>query len=116
MTGQQILMIVGDVGEDYEIMVPFQALQAVGHEVHAVCPEKEDGETGKTAIHDFRGDQTYLETRGNDFALTHALDTLDTPDADATVLPAGPSYTLLHGAAHSLATVYAVFVADLLTA
>src|SRR6056297_3468950 len=71
MTGQRILMIVGDFGEDYEIMVPYQALQAVGHEVHAVCPEREGGETVKTAVHDFRGDQTYLETRGHDFELTH---------------------------------------------
>jgi protease I len=71
MSSKQILMIVGDFGEDYEIMVPFQALQAVGHDVHAVCPEKDGGETVKTAIHDFRGDQTYLEERGHDFELTH---------------------------------------------
>jgi protease I len=37
-------MLVGDFGEDYEIMVPFQALQAVGHTVHAVCPDKNSGD------------------------------------------------------------------------
>jgi protease I len=86
---KQILMIVGDFGEDYEIMVPFQALQAVGHEVHAVCPEKEDGETVKTAIHDFRGDQTYLEERGHDFQLTATMADVDPSDYDALVVPGG---------------------------
>jgi protease I len=71
ISSKRILLIVGDFGEDYEIMVPFQALQAVGHDVHAVCLEKDGGETVKTAIHDFRGDQTYLEERGHDFELTH---------------------------------------------
>jgi len=100
-------MIVGDFGEDYEIMVPFQALQAVGHEVHAVCPEKEDGETVKTAIHDFRGDQTYLETRGHDFALTHGFDEIDPADYDALVVPGGRAPRvpprLRRGARHSAA-------------
>ena len=76
-------MIVGDFGEDYEIMVPYQALQAVGHEVHAVCPDREGGETVKTAIHDFRGDQTYLEERGHNFELTHGFDEVDPADYDA---------------------------------
>ena len=77
MTGKKLLQLVGDFGEDYEIMVPYQALTMVGHEVHAVCPEKEAGETVKTAIHDFRGDQTYLEERGHDFALTHGFDDIE---------------------------------------
>jgi len=47
----------GDYVEDYEVMVPFQ-LQMVGHTVHAVCPDKKDGETVRTAVHDFEGDQT----------------------------------------------------------
>ncbi|MCT7978268.1 DJ-1/PfpI family protein, partial [Laspinema olomoucense] len=59
MTGKRILMLVGDYVEDYEVMVPFQALQMVGHIVHAVCPDKTAGETVRTAIHDFEGDQTY---------------------------------------------------------
>src|SRR6056297_2836586 len=94
MDGKKLLMIVGDFGEDYEIMVPFQALQAVGHEVDAVCPEKEAGETVKTAVHDFRGDQTYVESRGHDFQLTAAFDEVDPADYDGLVLPGGraPEY------------------------
>jgi protease I len=94
MSAKQILLLTGDFGEDYEIMVPFQALQMVGHEVHAVCPEKEAGETVKTAIHDFRGDQTYMEDRGHDFELTATLADVDPADYDALVVPGGraPEY------------------------
>jgi len=65
----KILMLVGDFVEDYELMVPFQALQVAGHGVQAVCPDKRAGEKVRTAIHDFEGDQTYTEKRGHDFAL-----------------------------------------------
>ncbi|MFW5924080.1 MAG: DJ-1/PfpI family protein [archaeon] len=94
MTGKNVLMIVGDFGEDYETMVPFQALQMVGHDVDAVCPEKEAGETVKTAIHDFRGDQTYLEERGHDFEVTASIESIDPADYDALVVPGGraPEY------------------------
>ncbi len=71
---KKILMLVGDFGEDYEIMVPFQALQAVGHTVEAVCPGKQKGDKIRTAIHDFEGDQTYSEKRGHDFTLNAAFD------------------------------------------
>ena len=96
--GKEILMIVGDFGEDYEIMVPFQALQAVGHEVDAVCPEREAGETVKTAIHDFRGDQTYLEERGHDFQLNATMSDVDPADYDGLVVPGGraPEYLRTH--------------------
>jgi protease I len=91
---KDILMIVGDFGEDYEIMVPFQALEMVGHNVHAVCPDKEAGETIKTAIHDFRGDQTYLEERGHNFELTATMDEIDPTEYDALCVPGGraPEY------------------------
>ncbi|WP_327052055.1 DJ-1/PfpI family protein [Halomicrococcus gelatinilyticus] len=94
MDGKKLLMIVGDFGEDYEIMVPFQALKAVGHEVDAVCPERGEGDTVKTAVHDFRGDQTYLESRGHDFALTADFEAVDPADYDGLVLPGGraPEY------------------------
>ncbi|WP_436928919.1 DJ-1/PfpI family protein [Halosimplex halobium] len=90
----KLLLITGDFGEDYEVMVPFQALQAVGHEVDAVCPDREAGETVKTAVHDFRGDQTYLEERGHDFELTATLSAVDPADYDGLVLPGGraPEY------------------------
>ncbi|WP_144900964.1 DJ-1/PfpI family protein [Halobellus captivus] len=92
--GKQILMIVGDFGEDYETMVPYQALEMVGHDVDTVCPDKEAGEKIKTAIHDFRGDQTYLETRGHDFEVNATMDDIDPADYDALVVPGGraPEY------------------------
>jgi putative intracellular protease/amidase len=43
MATKKILMLVGDFVEDYEVMVPFQALQMVGHTVHAVCPVRKPG-------------------------------------------------------------------------
>jgi protease I len=76
----KVLMILGDFTEDYEAMVPFQALQMIGFEVDAVCPGKRKGETLKTAIHDFEGDQTYSEKPGHlfrlnaDFAMIEAED------------------------------------------
>jgi protease I len=109
MTAKRILMIVGDFGEDYEIMVPFQALQAVGHEVHAVCPERSAEETVKTAIHDFRGDQTYLEERGHDFQLTHGFDDVDPADYDALVVPGGRAPEYLRGYDEVLDTVQHFF-------
>ena len=92
--GKDILMIVGDFGEDYEIMVPYQALEMVGHNVDAVCPEKEAGETVKTAIHDFRGDQTYLEERGHNFELSATMADIDPTEYDALCVPGGraPEY------------------------
>ena len=64
MAAKKILMLVGDFVEDYEVMVPFQALLMVGHTVHAVCPGKKSGDFVATCIHDFEGDQTYTEKRG----------------------------------------------------
>ncbi|GAB3028058.1 DJ-1/PfpI family protein [Natronobiforma cellulositropha] len=94
MTEHTILMLAGDYVEDYEIMVPFQALQMVGHEVHAVCPEKEAGDTCPTAIHDFEGDQTYTEKPGHNFELNHDFDAVDPAAYDALVVPGGraPEY------------------------
>lgn len=95
---KKILMIAGDFGEDYETMVPFQMLQMVGHTVHAVCPDKQAGETVKTAIHDFEGDQTYTEKPGHNFALNATFDDVDASDYDALVLPGGraPEYLRLN--------------------
>ena len=66
---KKLLMIVGDFAEDYETMVPFQALQMVGLTVHAVCPGKKAGDSIATAIHDFEGHQTYTEKPGHRFSL-----------------------------------------------
>ena len=97
MTEAKLLMIVGDYVEDYEAMVPFQALQAVGHIVHAVCPGKKAGDKVRTSIHDFEGDQTYSEKRGHDFALNATFDSVNVADYDGLVLPGGraPEYLRL---------------------
>jgi protease I len=94
MAGKKILMICGDYCEDYETMVPFQALLAVGHVVHAVCPDKAAGDTIKTAIHDFEGAQTYSEKPGHNFALNATFAQVKAVDYDALVLPGGrgPEY------------------------
>ena len=97
MAGKKLLMIVGDFVEDYEVMVPFQALQAVGHEVHAVCPGKKRGDSVATAIHDFEGDQTYSEKPGHGFGLNATFADIDPSDFDALVVPGGraPEYLRL---------------------
>ncbi|MFP4144619.1 MAG: DJ-1/PfpI family protein [Phycisphaeraceae bacterium] len=98
MAAKKILMLVGDYVEDYEVMVPFQALQMVGHTVHAVCPDKQRGEQVMTAIHDFEGAQTYSEKPGHAFALSASFDDVDPADYDALVVPGGraPEYLRLN--------------------
>lgn len=95
---KKILMLVGDYGEDYETMVPFQALLAVGHQVHAVCPDKRAGETVHTAIHDFEGAQTYSEKPGHNFALNYTFANVKEENYDALVIPGGraPEYLRLN--------------------
>ncbi len=97
MASKKILMIVGDFVEDYEVMVPFQALLMVGHTVHAVCPNKRAGDKVRTAIHDFEGDQTYSEKPGHNFALNANFGGLNAEDYDALVIPGGraPEYLRL---------------------
>ena len=95
---KRILMLVGDYAEDYETMVPFQTLLAVGHTVHAVCPGKKAGERIRTAIHDFEGDQTYSEKRGHDFTLNATFDEVRADDYAALVISGGraPEYLRLN--------------------
>jgi protease I len=95
---KKILMLVGDFVEDYEVMVPFQALQIAGHKVDAVCPEKKAGDKVRTAIHDFEGDQTYTEKRGHDFALNATFADVKPENYDALVVPGGraPEYIRLN--------------------
>jgi protease I len=98
MKSAKILVLTGDFVEDYEIMVPFQALQMVGHVVEAVCPGKKKGEQVRTAIHDFEGDQTYSEKRGHDFTLNATFDDVNPASYDALVIPGGraPEYLRLN--------------------
>lgn len=98
MATKKILMLVGDFVEDYEVMVPFQALLMVGHTVHAVCPGRKAGDKVRTAVHDFEGDQTYSEKPGHNFALNATFAEVRPEDYDALVLPGGraPEYLRLN--------------------
>lgn len=90
--------------EDYEVMVPFQSLLALGYTVDAVSPGKTEGETCPTAIHDFEGAQTYSEKPGHNFILTATFDQIKVEEYDALVIPGGraPEYLALDGAVLSL--------------
>jgi len=98
MAAKKILFLVGDFVEDYEIMVPFQALAAVGHHVFAVCPGKKPGDFVRTAVHDFEGDQTYSEKPGHNFTLNADFDAVKVENYDALVIPGGraPEYLRLN--------------------
>jgi protease I len=98
MSQKRLLMLVGDYVEDYEVMVPFQALLMVGHVVDAVCPNKRAGESVRTAIHDFEGDQTYSEKRGHNFTLNATFAEVKPESYDALVIPGGraPEYIRLN--------------------
>lgn len=97
MAKKKILFLTGDYAEDYETMVPFQMLMMVGHEVHAVCPNKKKGETIMTAIHDFDGYQTYSERQGHHFELNASFEDIDIKSYDALVIAGGraPEYLRL---------------------
>ncbi len=98
MKSAKLLLLAGDFVEDYEIMVPFQALQMVGHTVDAVCPGKKKGDQVRTSIHDFEGDQTYSEKRGHNFTLNATFDEIDPAQYDGLVIPGGraPEYLRLN--------------------
>ncbi len=97
MAAKKILFLTGDFAEDYETMVPFQALLAIGHHVDTVCPGKRAGEKVKTAIHDFEGDQTYTEKPGHQFTLNATFDEADATGYDALAIAGGraPEYLRL---------------------
>ncbi|MCC5883680.1 MAG: DJ-1/PfpI family protein [Halomonas sp.] len=98
MSAKRLLLLCGDFAEDYETMVPFQALQAVGHRVDAVCPDKRAGDSIATAIHDFEGDQTYSEKPGHRFTLNADFAEVDPSDYDGLVIAGGraPEYLRLN--------------------
>lgn len=95
---KKVLFLTGDYTEDYETMVPFQMLEMVGYEVHTVCPDKKKGDTVKTAIHDFEGDQTYSEKPGHNFALNYNFDDVNPSDYAGLVIAGGraPEYLRLN--------------------
>jgi protease I len=95
---KKILFLTGDYAEDYETMVPFQMLQMIGYEVHAVCPDKKKGDMVRTAIHDFEGDQTYSEKRGHNFQLNYSFNEVNPSDYEGFVIAGGraPEYLRLN--------------------
>lgn len=95
---KKVLFLTGDFAEDYETMVPFQMLLMVGYDVHAVCPDKKKGDTIKTAIHDFEGDQTYTEKPGHNFALNYSFSDVDPSEYAGLVIAGGraPEYLRLN--------------------
>jgi protease I len=100
MPVKKVLLLVGDYVEDYEVMIPFQALRMVGHRVDAVCPGKKAGDTVRTAVHDFEGDQTYSERLGHNFTLNATFAEVRPEGYDALVIPGGraPEYLRLNKA------------------
>ena len=98
MAAKNILILAGDFVEDYELMVPYQMLVMVGHNVHVVCPDKKAGDKVRTAVHDFEGDQTYSEKPGHNFVLNFDFEKVDTKNYDALVIPGGraPEYIRLY--------------------
>ena len=98
MSAPRLLLLAGDFVEDYEIMVPFQALQMVGCRVDAVCPGKKSGDQVRTSVHDFEGDQTYTEKRGHNFTLNASFDQINPADYTGLVVPGGrsPEYLRLN--------------------
>lgn len=112
MAAKRILMLVGDYVEDYEVMVPFQALLMVGHTVHAVCPGKTAGQTVRTAVHDFEGDQTYSEKPGHNFSLNADFASVKAEDYDALLIPGGRAPEYLRLNPEVLALVQAINAAD----
>lgn len=95
---KKILMLVGDFTEDYETMVPFQALSMLGYQVDAVCPDKKPGDVVRTAVHDFLGDQTYTEKPGHNFAITADFAAVNTADYAGLFITGGrvPEYIRLN--------------------
>lgn len=98
MPAKRLLLLAGDYVEDYEIMVPFQALQMIGYAVDAVCPGKRAGEQVRTCVHDFEGDQTYSEKRGHNFTLNATFDEINPAHYDGLIVPGGraPEYLRLN--------------------
>jgi len=95
---KKVLFLTGDFTEDYETMVPFQMLEMVGYEVHAVCPDKKKGDQIKTAIHDFEGDQTYSEKPGHNFTINYSFSDIKVDDYNGLVIAGGraPEYLRLN--------------------
>ena len=94
MPGKKILMLTGDFTEEYEIFVIQQGMEAVGHTVHVICPDKKKGDILKTSLHDFEGHQTYTEKLGHDFVINKTFSEVSPEEYDAVYCAGGrgPEY------------------------
>lgn len=94
MPGKKILMLCGEFTEEYEIFVFQQGMEAVGHTVHVICPDKKKGEMIQTSLHDFEGHQTYIERFGHlaEINKTFSEVVLDEYDAVYCAGGRGPEY------------------------
>ncbi len=88
---KKVLLIVGDYVEDYEAMVPFQAMGSVGIQVDAIAPDRKSGDVVPTAVHDFTGDQTYKELRGHNFMINKDFESVDPEEYDGLYIAGGRS-------------------------
>jgi protease I len=99
MSEKNVLFLVGDYAEDYEAMVPYQALEMVGCDVDTVCPEKTADDEIRTAVHDTEeGVQTYSEKPGHRFQLNANFDAVDVSDYDGLLITGGraPEYLRMY--------------------
>ena len=94
MSGKKILMLTGESTEEYEIYVFQQGMEAVGHTVHVVCPDKKAGDFIKTSLHDFEGDQTYTEKLGHYAEINKTFSEINVEEYDAVYAAGGrgPEY------------------------
>jgi protease I len=94
MAGKKILMLVGEFTEEYEIFVFQQGMEAVGHTVHVVCPDKKAGDKIQTSLHDFEGHQTYTEKYGHFADINKTFAEVNPADYDAVYCAGGrgPEY------------------------
>jgi protease I len=94
MSGKKILMLCGEFTEEYEIFVFQQGMEAVGHTVHVVCPDKNAGEMIQTSLHDFEGHQTYIERFGHLAEINKTFSEIDPAEYDAVYCAGGrgPEY------------------------
>ncbi|MBP7000865.1 DJ-1/PfpI family protein [Amaricoccus sp.] len=90
----KILMLTGEFTEEYEIYVYQQGMEAIGHTVHVVCPDKKKGEMIRTSLHDFEGHQTYLERYGHLAEINKTFAEVDVTEYDAVYCAGGrgPEY------------------------
>ncbi|MFL9503723.1 DJ-1/PfpI family protein (plasmid) [Rhodopseudomonas palustris] len=94
MAGKKILMLCGEFTEEYEIYVFQQGMEAVGHTVHVICPDKKKGEMIQTSLHDFEGHQTYIERFGHLAEINKTFSEVDLNEYDAVYCAGGrgPEY------------------------